>query len=291
MPEPITQEAVIEKVRQRLGKLDAKAEQAVAHAIAVLNESHENETPAQLENKFASANVSVEQYEAWSPEERFQYLNNSKKINSAWLKKNFDDLGAAWLMVVDGQVVAHGTSIQHLPPQQEFDTLCEQHGKYPFVFFNSRLFMIEEASAWHNTTEADDAYPTVSVKLHGARGVLDLVADFDTGAVDAYFNFDLLVQHGLLTQEPRDYEDESVHLGQSFRFIAKPLRLSVEDESGTLREAGFFAFCIKNWHRSPFVAINPNRTALVGRSLFLKIAPVVHLDFSTRRTEIEFQTS
>jgi hypothetical protein len=97
-------------------------------------------------NKFVSANVSVAQYEAWSPEERFQYLNNAKKINSAWIKKNFDDFGATWLMVIDGQVVAHGSSIQHLPQEQEFDAICEKYDKYPFVCFNSRLFMIEEPS-------------------------------------------------------------------------------------------------------------------------------------------------
>ncbi|MGH7457067.1 MAG: hypothetical protein ACRENG_37300, partial [bacterium] len=262
MPETITQEAVLEKVRTRIGTLDAKAEQAVAQAIAVLNESRQREAAAQpAEEKFESANVSLAQYDAWSPEERFQYLNNAKKINANWIRKHLQDLSAAWLMVIDGQVIAHGASIQHLPQEQEFGALCEKHGKYPFVFFNPRLFIIEEASAWHRTVEPDDAYPTVAVKLQSAQGALDLVADFDTGAIDSYF--DLLTQHGLVKQSHRDYEDESAHLGQNFRFIAKPLRLSVEDQSGNSRETGFFAFCIKNWHGSPFVVINPTRTALV----------------------------
>ncbi|MGH7601155.1 MAG: hypothetical protein ACREOI_32765 [bacterium] len=290
--EPTTQEAVLEKVRARVGTLDAKAEQAVAQAIAVLNESRQSEPPARpVEEKFVSANVSLAQYDAWSPEERFQYLNNAKKINAHWIKKYFQDLSAAWLMVIDGEVIAHGASIQHLPQEQEFEALCEKHGKYPFVFFNPRLFMIEEALAWHHTVEPDDAYPTVAVKLRGGRGVLDLVADLDTGAIDAYFNLDLLVKHGLLTPGTRDYEDESEHLGQSFRFIAKPLWLSVADKNGNSREAGFFAFCIKNWRHSPFVAINPNRTALVGRSVFFKIAPVILLDFAARQAEIEFPSS
>jgi hypothetical protein len=287
--EPITQEAVLEKVRTRVGALDAKAEQAVAQAIAVINESRKSETAAQpMAEKFVSANVSLAQYDAWSPEERFQYLNNAKKINANWIKKHFQDLRAAWLMVIDGQVIAHGASIQQLPQEQGFDALCEKHGKYPFVFFNPRLFMIEEASAWHNTVEPDDAYPTVSVKLQGVRAALDLVADFDTGAMDSYFDFDLRVRHGLLTQGPRDYEDESVHLGKNFRFITKPLWFSVEDKGGNSKKVGFFAFCIKNWHSTSFVAINPTRTALVGRSLFFKLAPVVHLDFANRQTEIEF---
>jgi hypothetical protein len=290
--ESITQEAVLEKVRARVGALDARAEQAVAQAIAVISESRQGETAAQpMADKFMSANVSLAQYEAWSPEERFQYLNNAKKINASWIKKHFQDLRAAWLMVIDGEVIAHGASIQQLPQEPEFEALCEKHGKYPFVFFNPRLFMIEEASAWHQTVEPDDAYPTVAVRLQSARGALDLTADFDTGAVDAYFDFDLLLRHGLVTPSHRDYEDESAHLGQSFRFITEPVRLSVEDQSGNAKETGFFAFCIKNWHNGPFVAINPTRTALVGRSLFFKLAPVVHLNFAARQTEIEFQTS
>lgn len=291
-PEIISQEAVLEKVRTRIGTLDAKAEQAVAQAIAVLNESRQREAAAQpADEKFVSANVSLAQYDAWSPEERFQYLNNAKKVNANWIRKHLQDLNAAWLMVIDGQVIAHGSSIQHLLQDQEFDALCEKYGKYPFVFFNPRLFMIEEAAAWHRTVEPDDAYPTVAVKLQSAQRSLDLVADFDTGAIDSYFNFDLLIQYGLVKQSHRDYEDESAHLGQNFRFIAKPLRLSIEDQSGNSRETDFFAFCIKNWHSSPFVAINPTRTALVGRSLFFRLAPVVHLDFAARQTAIEFQTT
>jgi hypothetical protein len=156
MPETITQEAVLEKVRTRIGTLDAKAEQAVAQAIAVLNESRQRDAAAQpAEEKFVSANVSLAQYDAWSPEERFQYLNNAKKINANWIRKHLQDLNAAWLMVIDGQVIAHGSSIQYLPQEQEFDRLCEKYGKYPFVFFNPRLFMIEEASAWHRTVDRE----------------------------------------------------------------------------------------------------------------------------------------
>lgn len=130
--------------------------------------------------------------------------------------------------------------------------------------------------------------PTVVVKMQGARGELELAADLDTGAIDAYFDFDLLAGHGVLSQEARDFEDESRHLGQGFRFVAKPLRVSMTDKTGEVREIGLFVFCVKNWERSPFVAINPNRKALVGRSMPFKIAPLVHLDFDARQTEVEF---
>jgi len=243
----ITHEAVLEKVRQRLGALDGKAEQAVMEAIAVLNESRQT-LPQQTEAPFVSANVSLAQYEAWSPEERFQYLDNAEKANARWVEQQLQNLNAAWLMVLDGQAVAHGTSIQTLPMEQEFDALCEKYGKYPFVFFSPSLFMIEET----------------------------------------VFDLNLLLQRGLLKLGARDYERASTHLGPKFHFFTKPLWLYVRDKNGKSTEVKLSAVCIKNWRTSPFVAINPNRTALVGRNLFLMIEPVVHLDFASRQTEIEF---
>jgi hypothetical protein len=42
--------------------------------------------PQQTEEQFVSANVSVAQYEAWSPEERFQFLTMPKKSMRIGLK-------------------------------------------------------------------------------------------------------------------------------------------------------------------------------------------------------------
>ncbi|MCI0697915.1 hypothetical protein L0337_38685 [candidate division KSB1 bacterium] len=288
--ETVTQEVVLEKVRQRLGSLDTKAEQAVAEVIAILNESRQ--TLPQQEDEFVSANVSVAQYVAWSPEERFQYLDNAEKANARWVEQQLQKLNAAWLMVIDGQVVAHDADFQNLLKVHEFKALCQKYnGKYPFVFFHPKLFMIEETTAWHATKEPDDAYPTVVVKLRGERSEATLVADFDTGAAHAYIDLNFLLQRGLLTIETEDYARRSEHLSQSFSFFAKPLWFSVQDQSGKLKEVEFFACCIKEWRTSPFVAINPNRTALLGRGLFHKLAPIVHLDFAARQTEIEFHNS
>jgi len=204
------QEAVLEKVRQRLGSLDGKVEQAVMEAIAVLNES----PPQAPDEPFVSANVSVAQYTAWSPEERFQYLNNAEKVNAHWVEQRLQELNAAWLMVIDGQIVAHDEDFQNLPKKQEFKALCQKHGKYPFVFFNPRLFMIEETTAWHATKEPNDAYPTIAVKLGGDSNEATLTADFDTGATHAYIDLNFLLHRGLLTIEVEDYERESLRLNR-----------------------------------------------------------------------------
>jgi len=45
-------------------------------------------------------------------------------------------------------------------------------------------------------------------------------------------------------------------------------------------------YCVLNWRMSPFVAINPNRTALIGRDIMFELKPRVLLDFDKRQTEI-----
>ncbi len=286
----LAHEAVLDEVRARMGTLDAKAEQAVREAVAILARNHMPEP--QLQNEpFRSVNVSVAQYEAWSSEERFQYLNEAEQFNQRWVEKQLHDLRAAWLMVIDGEVIAHGKTIHTLPQENEFEALCARSEKYPFVFFNPRLFMIEESTAWVQTSEPDDFYPTLALCLRGAHNEATLVADFDTGAMDAFFDFDVLSEHRLVTVGARDYERQSVHLGKSFRFLTKPLWFSLKDENGNSQEAAGFAFCIKDWHNSPFVAINSNRSALIGRSLLLQIAPLIHLDFASKQTLVEIPAS
>jgi len=171
--EIITPEGILEKVRQRLGALAGNAEQAIAEALAILNESRQT-FPQQTAEKFVSVNVSVAQYEAWSPEERFQYLDNAEEANTDWIEQQFQKLNAAWMMVIDGQVVAHNADFQKLLREHEFEALCEKSGKYPFVFFSPRLFLIEEATGWHTTYDPADSYPVIKVNLRDEQGELTL---------------------------------------------------------------------------------------------------------------------
>lgn len=92
--ELLAHEAVLQEVRARIGALDAKAEQAVREAMAILARRHVAEIQMR-EEQFRGENVSAAQYQIWSPEERFQYLNDAEKSNPRWVEKQFRDLGAA----------------------------------------------------------------------------------------------------------------------------------------------------------------------------------------------------
>jgi hypothetical protein len=45
--------------------------------------------------------------------------------------------------------------------------------------------------------------------------------------------------------------------------------------------------CVRNWQQSPFVAVNPNRTALVGRSFCLATQAKITLDFAQQVTSVQ----
>jgi outer membrane protein assembly factor BamB len=84
---------------------------------------------------------------------------NPEKVNTRWIEDKLRKLHAMWIMVIDGQVVAHG-SLTDYPSDEEFDKLCEKYGKFPFVFLNPQLLRIEESSIWHDTIVENDKYPT-----------------------------------------------------------------------------------------------------------------------------------
>ncbi|MCI0690815.1 hypothetical protein L0337_02290 [candidate division KSB1 bacterium] len=285
----MTTDTVLKQVRDRLGPLNGQAEQAVAEAVEIIRQMSERPSSPITEDSFKGENVSLDEYESWSEDQQAQYLAEAKKANATWIEKRLQDLGAAWMIVVEGKIIAHGPTLQTLPHDEEFDALCEKYGKFPFVFFSPRLFLIEETALCHSTTTPGDAYPTIWISLKADKVGTALEADFDTGAFDAYFNLDLLTQSGVIKAKKRTVYDESAHLGKNFRYTTQSLTLEIKDKSDQYRQAKIVAVCVKNWNNSPFVTINPNRTALVGRNAISKLRPIVSLDFANHQTEVEYR--
>jgi hypothetical protein len=234
----MTQEAVIDNIRHRLGPLNNQAEQAAKEVLEMLRLPRETASFESSEEMFIGANVSPAEYEAWSRDERLKYQTDPEKVNARWIEEKIQELRAAWIMVINGNVVAHG-SLTAYPSDEEFDALCEKFGKFPFVFINSRILMIEEGLSWHDTIDYDDAYPTGSVSVHGASGACELQADFDTGAIGVYFDQEILLRNKVVKKRNRDIEKISEHLSQSFRYIQKPLELEVIDKHETCWTNGF----------------------------------------------------
>ena len=111
----------------------------------------------------------------------------------------------------------------------------------------------------------------------------------DTGALECYSDLNLMATQGIVKREPRDIGHLASHLSQSFTYFAKDAVVAVLDANGATREFLTTIICVENWRRSPFVAINPNRTFLLGRRLLLELRPRVTLDFDARQSEVQFK--
>ncbi|MCI0699071.1 hypothetical protein L0337_44595 [candidate division KSB1 bacterium] len=240
--------------------------------------------------QFKNCNISVTAYEALSDDEKLKFLDGAENENAEWVKEKFETLHAAWMMVVDGEVAASGESMDSYPNDEDFAQLCQKFGKYPFVFFNPLILAIEEpGGAWHPTVLATvDFYPVISVAIAGNTGISLVEADFDTGAWEIYADYLLLVSAKVVTVNFRDPRRSAMHLNNPYQFVAKRLGVILADNQGTTRRIEKNIFCVLNWMNSPFVQINPNRSALIGRGPLLDLRPKVELDFDNRQTEVRY---
>jgi hypothetical protein len=285
----MTTEILIEKVREEIGSLSTESEQAVATALKILQRDGTKSSAQPSEENFVSHNITLEEYTVLPSAEKRRYLDEAENLNQRWVTNQLRKHNATWIMVVDGQVVLAGARLKDYPEHEDFLALCKRTGKYPFVFFNPRVFAIEEHStAWHSTYEPDHLYPALSLALPSKSQSFDTEADLDTGAVHCYCALELLTVNGIVEIKPDEVERTSQHLGRPFTYFTKHLWLELVDEKGTRSPCRAPVFCVKNWHNSPFTTINPTRTFLLGRSVLFELKPRLTLDFAACRTEVQF---
>jgi len=222
-----------------------------------------------------------------SLEERSQLLEALERRNYRWLESQCAKLGAHWLVVVDGQVLAFGgPGLQGLEIDRRIEDVGRQTGKYPLVFIHPMALALEE-TPWHPTTVSGDFYPTLSIILRNGSAQETLVADFDTGAYGCFADGEWLAQQGLISLQTGERIRRAYHLNMPYAYLVRTLTVALIADSQQ-REASQDVLCVLNWLQSPFVAINPNRTALVGRDLCLALQPIVTLtlNFANRTTSL-----
>lgn len=210
----MTTETLIEKVRKELGTLDVPVEQAIAATIKIMQSVKAAPAPSFSEEKFVGRNITLKEYAELPLEEKSRYHDEAEEINQRWVEAQLQKHNAKWIMVIDGQVVKYGATMKNFPNHEELVALCNSTGKYPFVFFNPRVFAIEElATSWHSTKEPNDAYPALSISLLGNNNHVETEADLDTGAIDCYAPLDLLQTNGIVKIQSEDVVRVSRHLG------------------------------------------------------------------------------
>ncbi len=280
----MTVEAILKEVEKRLGELDEKAKEAVKLAVKLA----QGETlPEQPEPQWQGENPPFDEMAKLDMMERSKVMWELERLNREWLIRQCEKLQAGWLIVVDGKVCKYGVSAAQGWSDEDLLNIAHQTGKLPLIFVHPRLLMIEE-TAWA-FIDTFDAYPTLPVTLKGVVGSLTIVADFDTGALGLFADYKLVVQNNLVQFTPADQWLIGEHLGQSFLYCLKPVTVALIADDGTERSASDIdIFCVLNWHQSSFVTVNPNRTALIGRDICLRLQPKITLNFEAKTTSVAF---
>jgi hypothetical protein len=284
--------AALQSIREIINQSKRNLAPSLKNAVDQAWNSAEPETANSKSLQFVDENLTLEEYERLSITERRALKRRLKEQNYNWLQKKFSELNAAWLIVVDGEVIAFGKSLKDQPMQPQIREICQRTGKFPFVFINDAFMIIEEsATAWHETNKLADSYPTLPVTLSSASGNIDIIGDFDTGSARTFTDYDFLVIKNMIQPEMEDSYESSRHLNKSFDYVTKFLHCKLTSKSGKAYDVEAKIYCVFDWHLSPFVAINPNRVALIGRDLLLELKPKVLLDFERRQTEIVTSTN
>lgn len=231
-----------------------------------------------------------------SLEERSRLSERLIRANKEWLEARAEELGAAWLIVVDGRVERWGKSPAEFR-HAYLEEACRKTGKFAILYESDTSLKIEEATwglprspaPWSPTILAGDFYPTVPFSLGvGANGPqIEMVGDFDTGAQGVFLDLDIVLTHGLIEISPVDRLLSARHLGRPYVYLLRDLYVALLGEHA--KEGVVYAVhCVTDWTNSPFVVVNPHRKALFGRGPCLEIGAVVHLDFRRKATEISF---
>jgi hypothetical protein len=92
--------------------------------------------------KFVGENPPFDPNRNLSLEELIAAKRLLKADNREWLLQKFKDLKAAWLMVVDGQVIASGEKFSRYPKPERILGVCQRTGKFPLLFINEMVLAI-----------------------------------------------------------------------------------------------------------------------------------------------------
>ena len=268
---------IFAEIEKRLGTLDEQARKAVKLALKLVEEKFH--PPWQGENP------TWNEWQRMNEEKRERVMDELEQRNREWLERVRKTLGAFWLLVIDGQVVRYGNSPKDFPSPEEIEKLCQQWGKVPLWYEPNPL--VEESSFWQTTVYVGDAYPSLPIIFANGGQRCETIADFDTGAIEVYTSAEMLEQHGIFVFPPATLWRSGHHLGEIYRYTRIHLYVGLTD--GNIEQGEPHpVICVRNWQQSPFVAINENRTALVGRSLCLSLKPKVILDFEQKTTTLHW---
>lgn len=174
-----------------------------------------------------------------------------------WTEQVMSENNYCWVAVFGTETIWGSESFVDYPTFDEKLELAKRYGAVPFVY--ARPIVSEEQLQSLGLLLSH--YPRLQIWVDGRSGI----ADLDTGT-----NF-TLVSDELADQEPLSTIQQGRHFGvdYSYRVNAKLLTVTGLDDGGSgVGPLRMPVAVVNNWDKSPWVRVNPDRHALLGRDLF-----------------------
>ncbi len=233
--------------------------------------------------------ISFEYYLAMSKEKRDELQISAYRKYAKWIEQELERHDARWILVCGGKVVDSGPTLRNYPRAPRVRMAGEQSGLMPFVFVRGPVI---EESIW-SVLPHDDSYPNLPIFI-AAEGSnpsklksngLAMVADLDTGSTDILFDYEQLLEKGIIESQDTELHEHS-HLNRAFSYYSVPVLIGVITERGKMISGIVEIMCVKNWSRSPLRFTNPFRQAFAGRNLLMELPLRLELNGSKRITKI-----
>jgi hypothetical protein len=148
----MTQAQILAELERQMGPLDERAKKVAARTLALLETRATGEETSDLsepEGAFQGENPPFAEIARLGLTERGRVMQALASTNRAWLQQKCAELQARWLIVVDGQILAHGPTLASGTVEQAVQAAARETGKFPLLFVAP--WPIEEKASWHAT--------------------------------------------------------------------------------------------------------------------------------------------
>jgi|GEM_PF-1654006 len=235
--------------------------------------------------------ISFDEYLAMSLEELYAIQISAYEKYSKWIAQELERHQARWILVCGKEVIESSPTLRNYPKSQKVETVGEQRGLMPFVFVRGPII---EESIW-TVLPYNDSYPTLPIIVAAenekplnlkANGLAITDADLDTGSTDIMLDYDLVVDKGIIERQNVKQVHTHSHLGREFRYHTLPIWVGVITETDEMIAGVIDVLCVRDWAKSPLIASNHSRQALVGRNLLYELPLRIELDGRKRITQI-----
>ena len=235
--------------------------------------------------------ISFGEYLAMSRAEREAIDILAYKRYSNWIEPELNRHDARWILVCGGKVIESGPTLRSYPRSEKLLAVGKQYGLIPFVFLRGPII---EESIW-TVLPFNDSYPTLPIivaaenenplNLKANALVID-DADFDTGSTDVMLDYAQLLENKIISEQVIEKLHIHSHLNREFYYYSRWVRIGVITENDEMISGIIEVLCIQDWDKSPLVAVNRSRQALVGRNLLYELPLRIQLDGRKRTTQI-----